>query len=537
MKKDKKFLLELEQQLNSISKKKRDAIVLKYRNIIDEKIKEKKKIRDILKEIGIPIEVAQKEICEIKKNKKIDLSALKENVKKIGSKTKSGIKKAYKGITKDIQLKPKDKKEKMEEPKIKEKNINKEKISKKELKEIKIKPKKISKKELNKKIDEEDKLIKERIKKSLKENQQEELIIQEEKPNNKKKTNKLEENDIIQTSIEEYDNEIVEKIIEDNIIEEKVEVKENKLLKLKEKFKKKKSNEIIENKLEDNEEQILKEEKVKKKINKKQKEVIIEEDIFDKESNNQIEEICEITEIISNTPKYMSKKDKTKKIVFELLGVAIITIMLFIWMWISVLFLASLFAFLDGIKLYGISVALLGLDVLFFWITIMINRMIFKKKNVYKTNLIIVLTSVFVIALGITLFIHQTSKIEHESDVTLKYSMTTKYDTYKLPSKEEEKMYIFFNSNYNTQYMIKYDNNLDGKFKLEVKYYENYYDYNIKKSSNNLYVSLSVDPRDRISSYIDDFKENKIYNKNELSRYIVKITVSEKDYQRLVIKN
>jgi hypothetical protein len=85
--------------------------------------------------------------------------------------------------------------------------------------------------------------------------------------------------------------------------------------------------------------------------------------------------------------------------------------------------------------------------------------------------------------------------------------------------------------------MIKYDDNLDGKFKLEVKYYENYYDYNIKKSSNNLYVSLSVDPRDRISSYIDDFKENKIYNKNELSRYTVKITISEKDYQRLVIKN
>ena len=38
MKKDKKFLLELEKKLNSISKKKRDAIVLKYRKIIDEKI-------------------------------------------------------------------------------------------------------------------------------------------------------------------------------------------------------------------------------------------------------------------------------------------------------------------------------------------------------------------------------------------------------------------------------------------------------------------------------------------------------------------
>ena len=65
----------------------------------------------------------------------------------------------------------------------------------------------------------------------------------------------------------------------------------------------------------------------------------------------------------------------------------------------------------------------------------------------------------------------------------------------------------------------------------------NQYDYNVKKSSNNLYVSLSVDPRDRISSYIDDFKDNKIYNTNELARYTVKITISEKDYQRLVIEN
>ena len=130
MKKDKKFLLELEQQLNSISRKKRDAIVLKYRNIIDEKVKEKNKIKDILKEIGTPSEVAQKEINELKKDKKIKLNALKE----IGGKTKNGLKKVYNGITKDIQVKPKKKKEEIEQEK---------KIIETELKEIKIKPKKI----------------------------------------------------------------------------------------------------------------------------------------------------------------------------------------------------------------------------------------------------------------------------------------------------------------------------------------------------------------------------------------------------------
>ena len=143
----------------------------------------------------------------------------------------------------------------------------------------------------------------------------------------------------------------------------------------------------------------------------------------------------------------MSKKDKTKKIIIEMIGVVTITILLFIWMWISVLFLASLFAYLDGIKLYGLSIALLGLVILSYWITIMINRMIFKKKNNYKRNLIIVISSVFVIAIGIALLIYQTSKLEIESDVSQKYTMTTKYDTYLLPSDEKEKMYIFFNSN------------------------------------------------------------------------------------------
>ena len=72
---------------------------------------------------------------------------------------------------------------------------------------------------------------------------------------------------------------------------------------------------------------------------------------------------------------------------------------------------------------------------------------------------------------------------------------------------------------------------------MEIKYYEEYYDYYIKKSSNDIYVSLSPDFRDRLSVYIDDFKENKIYKEEELSRYTVKITISEEDYQRLVIKN
>ena len=426
MKKDKKFLLELENELNSISKKQKDAIILKYRNIIDEELNKKRKIKEILKEIGTPKSVAEKEIEEIKKENKLRIikekiiilfEKTKDIIVKIGKSISTTAKKIYKSITKDIQLKTKEEKQKIKDNKDKTKKVKNK--------------KKKTKKEIN---------FKEKIKKL---------------------------------------------------------------------FKKKKDKNVIK--------------EVKEEI----------EETFD----NVIEEVNEVTEIVTEKPIFLSKKERRKKLILRVLGLLLISIVIIIWLWIGILFVASLFALLDGVKLYGVNITLLGLDVLVLWIIIMLNKLIFKRKNNFKLNLIITLSSVFVIAVGISLTIYKLSKLEIVTDVSQKYNMTTKYDTYKMPSKAEDKMYIMFNSNYDTQYIVNYDNKLKGKFKVEVKYYENYYDYYIKKSSNNIYISLSRDSRDRISSYIDDFKENKIYKEEELSRYTVKITISEEDYQRLVIKN
>ena len=54
-------------------------------------------------------------------------------------------------------------------------------------------------------------------------------------------------------------------------------------------------------------------------------------------------------------------------------------------------------------------------------------------------------------------------------------------------------------------------------------------------TNNNVYISLKIDDRDRISSYISDFKEGKIYSTDELSRYTIKITINENDKDRLEI--
>ena len=415
MKKDKKFLLDLENELKGISKKKRDAIVLKYRNLIDEELSKKGKIREILKNIGTPASVAEKELAELKGNK-INIKEILLNIVnsmknifvKIGTTTKNFCIKFYKGITKDIQFKSK---------KDKKKTVKKkEKVQKK--KDIKFKDKFLN-------------------------------IFNKKKP----KT-------------------IVEEVVED--VEETFE--------------------------------------------------------------DVVEEVNDVAELVTSKPIFMSKEQRRKNLIVKILGLTLVTIMILIWLWIDILLVASLFAFLDGVKLLGVSVTLFGLSVLVLWIIVMLNKIIFKRKNHFRVNLIITLSSVFVIAVGIGLTLYQLSKIEEVSDVTQKYTMSTKVETYNLPS-NEDKVYIEFNTNYDTQYMVKYDDKLNGKFKIEVKYFENYYDYHIKKTSNNIYVSLSKDTRDRISSYINDFKENKIYKEEELQRYVVKISINEKDYQRLVIKN
>lgn len=415
MKKDKKFLLELENELKGISKKKRDVIVLKYRNLIDEELSKKKKIKEILKNIGTPKSVAEKELKELKSNKKSIkeylrkiFNAIKNMFIKLGSSILTLFKKICKFITKDIQIKPK---------------------------KDKVKTKKQKKKRV------------------------------------KNKTNKFKD-------------------------------------KFSNFFKKKQPKNIVEEVVEEVEETF--------------------EDVA--------EEINEVAELVTYKPIFMSKEERRKTLLLKVVGLFLLVIMLVIWLWIDVLLVASLFAALDGIKIYGVNIALFGIAVLVLWIILMLNKIILRKKNNYRVNLFITLSSVFVIAFGIALAVYEVSKIEVVSDVTQKYNMSTKQEIYNLP-KNDEKIYITFNSNYKTQYMIKYDEKLSGKFKIEVKYFENYYDYNVKKSTNNIYISLSKDSRDRISAYINDFKENKIYKQEELERYVVKITINEKDYQRLVIEN
>lgn len=404
MKKEKKFLNDLENKLSGISKKDRNKIIEKYRNIIHEEKSNNRRIVDILKELGSTDLVAEKEIQSLKSNGKIKIFF--NNVKEF--------------ITKDIQFTKKEKKEKPKKEKIKKEKIKKE------------------------------------------------------------KKNKIRK----------------EKVKRENIF---------KVLKSKFNFKKKDKDTLKENIIETKEE-------VK-------------------------EELPNIVESITEKKIFESKGKRIRRIILRTIGVLLIICLLFIWLWVTVLLMSSMFAILDGIKYYGFNIALFGIDLLLLIIVILVNKLIIGKKISIKWTLISVILTLIIIACGISLFMKQISKIDIVKDVSDKYTMTRKYEKISLPSNLDKITRISFNSHYDTKYTIEYDNTLDNKITIETKYYESYYDYYMKKNVNDIYVSLSLDYRDRLSVYLENLKENKIYDKNELSRYTVKITMNERDKDRVIIEN
>ena len=58
---------------------------------------------------------------------------------------------------------------------------------------------------------------------------------------------------------------------------------------------------------------------------------------------------------------FEKRSTRIKRIVYKTLGVILTIILLFIWLWLVIIFMASIFALLDGIKIYGINIALLGI--------------------------------------------------------------------------------------------------------------------------------------------------------------------------------
>ncbi len=271
----------------------------------------------------------------------------------------------------------------------------------------------------------------------------------------------------------------------------------------------------------------------KVKDNKKEeKEQNIKEQKHIKQLSLELDDIKE--EVNENIEKTVVNK---RKIILKILSVILICLMCILLFWVSILFISSLFAYLDGVKIIGINIGLFGLCLLILWIIIMINNRVFLKKNNVKLNIIVIITSIVIMAFGVSSAIYKIYNLEFVSNVNTKYKMTTKIETYDMPSNKSKNLVVNFNTNYDTEYQINYDTTLKDKIRIELKYYECYYNYYQVVSNNSVYISLKLDNRDRLSVYIDDLKEGKIFDNDELSRYVVTISVNPEDIERLTVNN
>ena len=78
MKKDEKFLKDLESKFSDLKPSQKNKIMKKYTKFIEEGKKNKRKLTSILKDLGKPDEIAKKELENLKTNK---FKKIIENIK------------------------------------------------------------------------------------------------------------------------------------------------------------------------------------------------------------------------------------------------------------------------------------------------------------------------------------------------------------------------------------------------------------------------------------------------------------------------
>lgn len=276
--------------------------------------------------------------------------------------------------------------------------------------------------------------------------------------------------------------------------------------------------------------------KTNKKVSKEVKKVTENIKESYQEIKNDIKsEIFEVSSIPTTKNILETKSERKHRIIVKTLKVVLILILLFFWLWSCVAFMAGLFAIMDGIKIYGVNIILFAVMLFTLWALLLVNKTLFKKKINKLFWYISLILIIFILAIGIALTAYKISKIKTIKDVSEKYNFSRKYEEYNLPQNENKKFYIYFNGNYNTKYEYEYSDTLNGKIAIEVKYYECYYNFYNKKGNHNVYISLKQDYRDKLSVYIENLKDNKIYDSDELSRYTVKIIGNKKDLERVVV--
>ncbi len=317
----------------------------------------------------------------------------------------------------------------------------------------------------------------------------------------------------------------------------------NKITKIKKK-KNKKIKDIIESL--GNIDKIVKKEAFKKKIKDKKFGLVIIKDIL------LFIPIClkksyyRVFKLIKRDRKIKIEKDiereiketrdiKNKNIISKLFLNIILMLLCILLLILLSISTCLLFAIFDKVKVYALLIIFISLSVMCIETIYLIERLLKKKIIRFRKEFKVFITCLIFIGISIGIVIVQYNNLEFINDVNSKYTMTVNKKEIKI-NNFRKNYYIRFNSWYKPNYIIEYDNDLNDELIIEIKYYECFYDINYKKDLDSVYISLSENNRDKLSFYIENLKENKIYSSKELSRYTILIKLNEKNKDRIIFE-
>ena len=239
---------------------------------------------------------------------------------------------------------------------------------------------------------------------------------------------------------------------------------------------------------------------------------------------------------------------------------SVLLLMLKIWVVIFVLFplfcvdiasalglFLSIFYWIKGIDLLGLTLLLLGISAMFIWFTILVFNLVFSKG---KTTIIPFFIGLIITVFGTFFFVDMVTNIEYIDEVPVSYDLETMEKEFTTDSN----VYIDYKLNGNISQKID-DKLADNTFRLKITYDEDTVDVNIYNEENYTFPSdecaYSVDKhkceqtynyisldysyidnynsdKQRYNNFIDNLKDNKIYNYSKLSEVNVEIIANSK---------
>ena len=208
----------------------------------------------------------------------------------------------------------------------------------------------------------------------------------------------------------------------------------------------------------------------------------------------------------------------------------------------------SIFYWIKGINLLGLTLLMLGISLLFIWFTIIIFNLTFSKG---KTTIIPFFIGLVITVFGALFFIDMVTNIEYINEApSYKKETITKNFTSDNP--------YYINSTLNGNITKKIDNTMkDNELILKITYHKDdviidiynepeyiFSDdtctYNNTCEKNYNYISLNYDysnnyEKNRYNEFIDNLKENKIYNYSKLNEANIAIIANENTMKSIKI--